>query len=238
MTRSIIICFLFGFGLLLGSCSESKPEVYIPEERSNFQPLEVGNEWTYAVDSIFIYLGGDQRDTVHLQLKDRITEVEEINNVTRYYITRSHRPDESQPWRDIEIWWLEVDEDRLYANMKSRRFVKLVYPLDLGTRWNPTLYFNENVSIPVGPNSFQFFQSWNAEVTDINAEEAVVILVDSDNIYRKVYAEERYQAEVGLSYLEYLEYNLSSSTPDERPWEEKIDYGFKVTQTLIDFHIQ
>lgn len=158
--------FIF-FGVLILFTSGCRRQV-IPAEDvdlgKDYYKLLEGHEIEYAVDSI-IYDDFNQRiDTFSLEFKDVVGPTF-LDNEGRlsYQVQRYYRQDSTYPWSEHYNYYATPTASRLEIVDRNLRFIKLVFPVKLNTRWYGNSY------IPTAfNNELKWMDQWDYKYEDIN----------------------------------------------------------------------
>ena len=232
------------------ACTE-EPDDFELDFGYNLQPLEVGREYIYAVDSV-IYdpLGAGERiDTVSGLAREVYTGLlDGAAGDTLYRIERSWRDSVGQAWRVTDVWTARRTGGQLIRTEENLDYVKLVFPLRDNSRWEANR-FDELRTVQVAGETLELFKGWRSEVTSTAAEVTLagntyrdvvtVQLADEDNLVELRRGFEQYAPNVGLVYRELagLDTQCGGNPGDciHTPWEQKAEKGFIVRQTLLEF---
>ena len=243
--------------LYLMGCSATTVEEIDLEFGYDYFPLEVGKYRVYQVDSV-IYdpiLRGTRADSSTTFIRDFVVD-SFLDNTgqTRYRVERAERKSASQPWNIEKTVQLYLDDNRAFWVEDNLPFIKMVFPLKPGRRWNGNVFFDPTVEIPVAGESVQIYKDWSYEILEIGeaaelgdlsfSEVATVQLADSENLIELRRALEQYARGVGLIYREYNILNTQCevccdsdfSSCEPLPWTEKAEKGFVIKQRLIEFN--
>lgn len=235
--------FLLGF-LFLSSC-ENKIEDYNPANSgSEYFPIEIGNTWTYQVDSIIYDKKGTQIDTVYHIVKETITESFEDNEgQTNFVIERFNKIGVN--WVNTDIWSTLKNDNHAIRNEDNLRFIKLVFPINENKYWDGNAFIDsDNIIIKIAGESIKLYERWSYNYESVNKFEKIgdnnydnvttVEQVDTENSINKRYSLEKYAKGIGLVYKKMIILNTQNND-DTLPWEEKAEEGFILEQTLLSF---
>ncbi|MDX1406854.1 MAG: hypothetical protein R3330_01940 [Saprospiraceae bacterium] len=240
-------------GFLLLSCGESviHPE---PDRGYEYFPLKVGASWTYQVDSIIFDDGGSINvlDTVSGFVNERITgRTTDLTGDTVYTLERRHRELITDPWTTTHIWTISRDDYRAVRNEENVRLVKMSFPLDTGSRWDPLRFVSPDTEVPVGTELIEMYTNWSGAVLAIGHPKTVGDLMfgdvmtcqqaDDDNEIERRYVREQYARGIGLitrndTILDSYCKRIGQIEPCfGLSWMEKGEKGYILQQQLIDF---
>lgn len=232
--------------LVLLSVLSCKKETEMLDESTfgyDFFPVATGKSWTYASDSIIYDNGGAKRDTFRSFIREEIGEKfldEEGHPVFKVY--RFFRRNQNDAWTRINTWTTEVDSARAIRTEENLKFVKLVFPVKKGLRWDGNVFIDEDLRIEVAGESIEPYKNWKhrMEETDevytykgAGIPSIRVNLVDDSSIIDRRKVTEYYGKGLGLVRKEMMILDSDGSKPGD-PWEQKAQKGFIHTLTLID----
>lgn len=238
------------FGLLccivgLISC-ESETEM-LDESVYGYEyfPVGTGKTWIYASDSI-VYSGvGTRRDTLSSFLKEEIGEkFTDLAGNETYKINRYFKRNDTDPWSKLNTWTVSLEKTRAIRTEENLKFVKLVFPVKKGLRFNGNVFVDENIRVEVGGEMVEAYKNWNHRIESdqelfLYQNDSVktlrINLVDNatkDLIDRRKVTE-YYGKGIGLLKKEMMILDSDGSRPND-PWELKAQKGFIHTLTLID----
>ncbi len=253
MRVKTIICLLIGLSVI--SCVKNEIETPKTTNSEEYFPLALGKYITYAIDSIVFddAQGGNRQDTIHFEIKEEITDYQlTILGDTVFYIHRSRRESDAQPWQLKDVWTTGRSVLEAYRTEENLTFRKLAFPLDEGKKWIGTSYINPTTSVLIGTENVQAYQDWEAEVQDIDIADTVgdfmfqngqvmhVIQTDTDDGSVKRYVFEKYARGIGMvsrvdTILDSRCIDLGDFTPClGRPWVEHAGKGYILSQVMIE----
>jgi hypothetical protein len=143
--------------LLLFSCKKEIIPADEVELGKDYYPLTTGHFIDYAVDSIVYNDFNQTTDTFKLEFKDEI-EDQFLDNEgrTSYSIQRYYRQDSTYLWDENQTYYATTTSFKLEVVENNLRFIKLVFPVKLNTRWYGNTY------IPASSNSdLQWLDGWD-----------------------------------------------------------------------------
>ncbi|MBC7885626.1 MAG: hypothetical protein H7X99_09135 [Saprospiraceae bacterium] len=209
----------------------------------DFFPVAQGKSWIYASDSVIYDNEGTQIDTFRSFLREEMGEsfVDEEGN-TVYKLMRYFRRNESDPWSRINTWTLFSNKTNAIRTEENLKFVKLVFPVRKGLRWNGNIFVDENIKIDVAGEMIEMYKNWKHRMEEIDVDfmykdttvKAIrVNLVDETSIIDRRKVTEYYGKNLGLLKKEMIILDSDGSRPND-PWEVKAKKGFIHTLTLIE----
>ncbi|QQR97613.1 MAG: hypothetical protein IPK18_12305 [Sphingobacteriales bacterium] len=231
-------CTIVIFCALLFSCKKETETVTFNYEY-NLLPLEIGNYIIYKGDSIiYNYFFAQVKRSSSFYLKETIKDTSRDNlNRLRYEISVQMRYDTTQNWGVEKIHYIVPTKTTIERVEDNLRYIKLIFPNQLGTQWNPNKYITQKIpyiftldtSLNIinskaivtskDVNYSNSFKSFDSTLTTTN-------LIDSSaiNLYKLT---ERYAKNIGLVYLE--RWNVIAKDPNtdqSLPWIDKGRLGF------------
>jgi len=238
--------FLLGFLLLLGSCTEVE-DTYQPVSSNQYYPLQVGNSWTYAVDSIvFRPELVVEVDSVHLFLREEVVDTILDNNGYPWFeIEQFERYAIGEPWIYKQTLTATIQDAQALRVENNLRFIKLVFPVATFQQWDGNVFFDPATIVRVGGETIEMFKDWDYQTTEIDGQflfqnnqpidsTITVVNADSENLIELRRVTERYSPGIGLVYRE-LEILDTQDLDPTKGWRDKAEKGFILRQTLIDY---
>jgi len=137
---SLFFCVML---ILVDGCSYS--DAVRISDRSYF-PLRVGNYQIYKVfetDIQHVSCNDSSEPTSVYELK--VLTFDSVKNAEggyTYLIHRYKRSDSTQTWTDLDTWSARATANQVIVNEGNTSYVKLVFPLVSGGKWNANLYNN------------------------------------------------------------------------------------------------
>lgn len=228
------------------ACSEDEVEQFDIDYGYEYFPLIVGKNKIYQVDSITFdtILGKTKVDSVRFFLMESI--VEKYTNAlgdTVFRIERYTRNSDTQPWKLKDVVSAEKNEQTCIRSEQNFRLIKLAFPLNIRSHWNPVLHIDKDVEVKAGNENIKMFLYWKAEVDKIENEKTIlgkkyanvisVFQANSENAIELRRVTERYAKGIGLISNE-MEI-LDTQTISGAPWRKKAQQGFILKQYLISY---
>ena len=249
------LLFFFAIAWILG-CGDDPIDSAYPDLTREYFPLKVGSSITYQVDSIVFddAPGGNKLDTVSFQLKEEVASANRTEaGDTVYYLHRSRRADDTQPWNLTDVWTASTTGTEALRTEENLTFLKLSFPLRFGKKWNSTAYINPDTYIHVGTENVQAYEDWEAEVLSFDKEGSAgnfsfpkgkVMKVDQVNMddgTMKRFVHETYVRNIGLverkdSILDSRCLEIGDFGPClGKPWVEHASKGYILSQVMIAY---
>jgi len=259
-TNWFILVVLVGLISLFNACSEGTVgEDLTVIKGLDYYPIEVGKFIIYEADSIVYHSqsGGTcnfVRDTSHFYLKEEVVDTYTDNTgKLNYIIERFIKYDINDPWEVTDVWNTYVAESHVERVEENLRFIKMVFPVNEGIRWNGNSFFKDT-TLTLAGEVIEFYKHWTPEyeysevdvVEEFNgiAYDSVSTIVQSSPSENKInhrYSVEKYARKVGLVYkeLRILDTQCCEFFPelgpcDLIPWEEKAEKGLIYRQSIIE----
>jgi hypothetical protein len=240
---NLYIFALLVFGVFLNSCTSETEELDESTFGYDYFPLSAGKSWVYQSDSIVYSSVGSVRDTFKSFIKEEVGEAfVDLTGQKVYKIDRFFKRNESDSWSRLNTWTSSVDKTNAIRTEENIRFIKLVFPVKEGLRFDGNIFVDQDLKIEVGGEMVEAYKNWEHRITsldtpikykgqDINALE--VNLVDETSIIDRRKVIEYYAKEIGLVFKEMIILDSDGSKPND-PWETKAKKGFIHRLTLID----
>ena len=145
--------------LVFFACAKKEIDDHQTDMGYDFFPVELGQYRTYAVDSIVF--GQTGADTISSQIKETIVEVLGDGHDKKYRVLREWREHADEPWQSNTIWWIVKEDSRIIQTEENLKFIKLTFPVKLGTNWNGNAFFDERIIVKIGSENLEFFKEWD-----------------------------------------------------------------------------
>lgn len=237
----------FGLGLFISllfiSCNNETEEIDLSSFGYDYFPVSSGKKYTYQSDSIIYLSGGLRKDTLRSFILEEIGEsLKDASGVQQFKVYRSFKRKITDNWQRINTWTVSMDETSAIRNEENLNFIKLVFPIKKGLRWNGNLFLDTEIKIEVGGENLQPYKNWKHRIEEIEVDYTfknqkfksikVNLVSDSSIIdFRKV--TEFYGKGIGLLRKEMTILDSDGNKPTE-VWVKKAQKGFIHTLTLID----
>lgn len=258
--RSIYHCLfsLLVLPTVLLTYTGCEEEVLEPRDISAelaYFPLVVGQTDFFRLDSIVLFntVGGVVYDTARLEVREVLVDTFRTADGSLWYRgERSERNLGETAWRPALTFELSLQNNQIIRREDNLPFIKMVFPLREGKRWDGNVGFDEFRQIPAGGELLDVFAGWDYRYGPIGVardtlnltftESLLVEQADIDNLidYRSAY--ERYAPGVGL--IERLLdarhtqcrvcCNGDTQTCFDLDWDQKAEKGFIVYQRRLE----
>lgn len=240
-----LLISLLGILAIMGGISCTKETEPVDESTFgyDFFPVTKGKSWIYASDSIIYDNGGTKIDTFVSFIKEEIGDsfIDEAGN-TVYKLNRYFRRNPTDSWSRTNTWTTYTDKTRAFRTEENLKFVKLVFPLKKGLRWDGNVFLDEDIKIDIAGESIEAYKNWKHKIEEVNENFSFkgtdivavkVNLVDDSSIIDRRKVTEYYGKGIGLLKKEMVILDSDGSRPND-PWEKKAQKGFIHTLTLIE----
>jgi len=228
---------------LIISCSKETEPVDESTFGYDFFPITKGKSWIYASDSILYDNGGSKVDTFSSFIKEEVGDsfVDETG-ITVYKLNRYFKRNPTDVWSRTNTWTTYTDKTRAIRTEENLKFIKLVFPLKKGLRWDGNVFLDEDIKIDVAGESIEAYKNWKHRMEEIdedfsfngsNVKSVRVNLVDDASIIDRRKVTEYYGKGIGLLKKEMIILDSDGSRPND-PWEKKAQKGFIHTLELIE----
>jgi len=209
----------------------------------DFFPITKGKSWIYASDSIIYDNGGTKIDTFSSFIREEVGDsfVDETG-ITVYKLNRFFKRNPNDVWSRTNTWTTYTDKTRAIRTEENLKFIKLVFPLKKGLRWDGNVFLDEDIKIDVAGESIEAYKNWKHKIEEIDenfnfngtdVKSVRVNLVDDASIIDRRKVTEYYGQGIGLLKKEMIILDSDGSRPND-PWEKKAQKGFIHTLTLIE----
>lgn len=225
------------------SCNKETQPVDESTFGYDFFPITKGKSWIYASDSIIYDNGGTKIDTFSSFIKEEVGDsfVDETG-ITVYKLNRFFKRNPNDVWSRTNTWTTYTDKTRAIRTEENLKFIKLVFPLKKGLRWDGNVFLDEDIKIDVAGESIEAYKNWKHKIEEIDenfnfngtdVKSVRVNLVDDASIIDRRKVTEYYGQGIGLLKKEMIILDSDGSRPND-PWEKKAQKGFIHTLTLIE----
>lgn len=214
------------------SCSKNK-EASTPDLGLDYFPLATGNFRIYQLDSLFYNDFTGKVDSFHFQVKELVGDsFSDGAGVLRYRIERYYRKKPADSWRIADVWSATVNSSYASVIEENIHRVKLSFPVKAGRQWNMNS-FNPNTEEPV---TYDFVGTPQAR-GGISYNQTLRTSLPSDSsLINQNSSVEEYAKGIGMIYKKYVMLEDRDSVIDfSKPFPSRVDYGFDVTYTLIEY---
>ncbi|MEZ4910293.1 MAG: hypothetical protein R2774_05475 [Saprospiraceae bacterium] len=230
------------FGLI--ACNEEVEDVDSSTFGYEYYPVSQGAERIFTSDSIIVRLGGPRRDTLRSYIKEVIgdsyidAEGKEVKRVFRFW-----KRNLDHDWTPINTWTMFNDSNYVIRNEENISLLSLVFPLKLGTQWNPTVFIDPSLQVDAGGDIMKLYEGWEAEVVsddatfDLNGTLYPMLeisMANSETVIDIRKVEDFYVKNIGLVKRNMIMYDCNGNNL-QSPWSIKANQGFEHILTLISY---
>lgn len=195
---------VFAFLLFLIAACDQVDETPIELPGPEYFPLETGRYIIYDVDSTHILR--NVATTYSFQLRLSVgTSFENGEGNPTFIIQRHKRTDATKPWTPAGTWSAWKSIRQVVVSEGTTSYVKLQFPLSLGTGWDGNALNTKGGTERCGDNTMNCDRY---EVTETEPDVVVTQNNDPDVFLKKDIRVEKYRKNVGLVYkeVEVIEY--------------------------------
>jgi hypothetical protein len=216
------------FSALFWGCDTEKP---LPVDTgAAYFPLGTRVYQIYTVDEV-VYSPDMEPQVSAYQLRAEVVDsFPSGEGGYTYVIHRSKRATDADPWEALDTWSARSDGREAVVAEGNRSFVKLTFPLQLGSRWNGNT-FNS-----LGADEYQVTEFDRAMELDGILFDKTVTVEQENNEDLIVFTDERrevYASEVGLVFKEVRQ--LHYCTEDHCLGQQKIDHGMELKMVIKQY---
>jgi hypothetical protein len=213
------LVFLVISTLLIGCGGEAPDPV---DTGSAYFPLEKGVFQVYSVHEIR-YSGVSEPQIWLYELMTEVVDSFPVPGGYSFVIKRSRRLTEDAPWEVLDTWSARKDSREVIVSESNTPFVKAIFPVRSGTRWNGN-EFNT-----LGTDEYEIVNAGEPFEVDGMRFENTFTVAQEQNEDFIVFNDERrevYARDVGLIYKEVVQLNYC--TDDDCLAQQKIDNGVEM----------
>lgn len=212
-------------GVLVISCKKDSTVEYF-DTGLNYYPIVQGCYCTFVVNAITYddFYIPVHVDTVVYELKEVVGEILSVDGVqqtSKLYQYKRFLP--TDDWALLNVWTIAVDNFKIIRNEENERYIKLVFPVKKGTRWDGNAFnVRENETYEYADVNFPF------QIGNLKFDSVLTVLQkDENSLIDEYYAEEKYAKNIGPIYKKLT--NLQKEV------NGNVKSGFDITYTLIDY---
>ena len=225
--KFLLGCILLCVFVLSSSC-DRQIEAAVSDFNLDFQPLEKGLFWIYAVDET-IYFGENDSENSTFFYRDfirdfYINEAEEL-----VFIVERSKSLDRHTWKPVKDYTLIRRGLTLVKTIDNQAVVSLVFPPEIGKSWEGNSFRNEV--------SDEFVIDDDVEVNFPEAEGRKTIRVlqeESDDLI--TYRDNRYEVFTkGIGLIKKYDEVLTYCSRNDCLGNQLINSGFKIEMELIDY---
>jgi hypothetical protein len=215
--------FVFLILLFAMACSEDESvEVKNSDLGYNYQPLVLGQELIYQVDSITYDDFTGTVDTISYKLRELIeeTDIDQIGNEV-FIVSVYTRLSDTNSWKKKKVIQKSIVNTRYEKLENNLLTIPLVFPISKDVSWNVNS-LNTNEEVIYSYDSFHEFGEYN----NLDYDSVLVVnQLDEENLIEKIYSQEVYASGVGLIEKKHQQLNTNI--------DGTIKNGFDLTIKLL-----
>lgn len=211
--------------LIVASCKkESSNEIL--DIGHNYYPISQGSYCTFTVNAVTYddFYTPVLVDTARYELKEVIGEYLGMNGALQTYkLYQYKRIVNTDEWDLINVWTIALDNFKIIRNEENESYIKLVFPVNKGARWNGNAYnVNDKETYEYADVHYSF------QISGFNFDSVLTVLQrDESSLIDEYYAEEKYAKNIGLIYKKKVSL--------QKEVDGSIKSGFDITFTLLDY---
>ena len=144
------LVLLFFIGIFIYSCNKKEVVVDTAYQKDRLteliMPLEKGKHITYRVDST-VFTNFGKNTEIHSYLIKHVVDTSITDNLGRpAYRVYTYLSDTTgtEPWQPNGSYFVTVLDDRVELTEDNMRVIKLVVPVQDGTKWKGNMYIAED----------------------------------------------------------------------------------------------
>lgn len=213
---------------LLWGCEAENP---LPLARgTEYFPLTMGRYQIYAVQEVR-YVNGSQPLTLSYELMTAVADsFPAPDGQYIYVIHRSTRANDSAAWQALDTWSVRMQDDRVTVSEGNTPFVKLIFPVREGTRWDGNTYNT------LGDDEYELTSAGQPlEVNGMTFEKTATVEQErnEDLIVFRDERSEVYASGVGLVKKEIIQFHYC--TDDTCLGQQIIDEGLEMKMDIKEY---
>ena len=123
------------------------------------------------------------------------------------------RDDWNEDWQIKDVWNISKSDGTIERVEENLRFIKMVFPVDDGLRWEGNAFIDPNISNSFNGNSIKTYEFWDNDYfySDVDQAEqignltfdSIATIIQSDNentqLFNYRYSVEKYARDIGLA---------------------------------------
>ena len=254
MRHLLVFLIFLVFSTSIISCKKETADVKLPP-LNDYYPLQVGNSYTYRLDSTIYIAFGTAISTVSYMAKDSIISTYNDNTERTAYLVYRYLTDTSikAPFTYNSAYSIiPTGKNIEVTDANNLHFINLAQPITTNTTWLGNSYIDTK-SITT---DLAYMDNWNYAYQNINApftvlkggiDSTITVLgidetrpddspFDPQYFKQRDYAEEVYAKGVGLIYKEFTHWVWQPSDNINPGHYEDGSYGIKLN--LVDYSVK
>ncbi len=223
--------FLFFLGLVLLLACERELEVLPIPIEMEYQPLQLGTFWIYAVDET-VYYGENDAEQEFYYYRDWIRTFYTNGGGEQVFVIQRSRSEDNEVWENLLEYTVLLRGNQLVKTLANQPLVSLVFPPVQGKTWDANVYRN------AGEDRFEIDYMGSYTVLQVDYPNSLRILQEEndDKITFRNNRYEVYAAQVGM--IEKYEEVLTYCSRNDCLGEQLIDSGVKTDMKLIGYGVR
>lgn len=231
MRKNIIL--IFSFLAVFQACKKTATFQQEKIYDYSYFPTKTGVWRTYQVTEINIDKPSNVFDTLQYFILHRYEGYYvDATNDSMLIMRRFFKKNDNEKWQKLNSWYAGIKENKAIQVEENIKYVKQIYPLELGKHWNGNIYNHSDTL-----NKFLYkIIALDTSLRVNNKRFDSVLIVNQRNFssaVEKYFYEERYAKHIGL--IEKQEVNIYSEQIGTTPIEKRVSKGRFFTMTIIDF---
>lgn len=208
-------------------------------------PLEIGNQWTYSVDSVYFstLLGKQVRDTVSGIYRESITDTFSSQGQLNYRILREKQ--NGNNWDILNVYAVKWTKQNVIRTEDNVSLIDLIFPVSLYESWDPYKFTDKNKDFLIKGNRILLYNNFNdCYISDSTSQVVlgnsvpVISILDGesdDQLILRQYSKRWYAKGIGLIRKEQEFFSDQTTLDRNIPWVDKAEVGFILREELIDY---
>lgn len=210
------------FFLLLMAC-EREVELPALEIDYAFQPFNIGDTWTYAVEET-IYFGENDSEDASYYLQDRMRTLYVNDAKEQVFVVARYRSNDLNNWVFQSEFTLLIRERSLIRTLNNQPEVVLIFPIIDGKTWDGNRYRNAPVD------------EYMLEILSPSEVDGQVKIWQEDSDDEITFRDIRYDIfQKGVGLVEKYSEVLTYCSRNDCLGEQLIDSGSKIHMELVSY---
>lgn len=205
-------------------------ESAVVDSGAAYFPLWKGLYHIYRVDEVR-YTVSAPPEELHYEVMTEVADSFPSGaDAHTFVVHRSLRAGADSPWEELDTWSVRLETDKVVVSEGNIPFVKLLYPVREGVRWNGNS-FNT-----LGEDEYHYDDIGRSLELDGTIFEKTMTVEQEFNDDTIVYYDTRkevYALHTGLVYKEVTQ--LAYCTEDQCLGQQKIDHGMALKMVITEY---
>ncbi len=243
-------CFTMGIAACTKELDKDASQRYQEKliDSYRYYPLQIGNSWTYSIDSTYYFDNLGQIEIENVKGIYRETLIDTFRDESNLLVYRCLKEKQlpNQGWTTLRVYSLTRTSSSLIRTEENTPLIDLIFPISQNTNWDPRILIDPNASYLIKGKTIQLFKDWSDSYieqfttqTFDGKEHQVIDIVDvlpDDNIILYKSSKRRYAKDIGMISKSQAFFTTQRINQSDKPWKEKADIGFEAEQTLLEYH--